>query len=154
MKYSKWVFRVVSILILCSGCRQKVEVFLDDAEIIHQAQKKLTQVIIYDVFTPPVASRIYAYTSLAAFEAIRFSKPGEPSLTEKMKGFSKMPSPEPGKEYDFTLAASHAFFTVSHKVIFSIDCPLIFTAVTEPLKSKGSKWMKRGRFSPPSHSPI
>ena len=37
-----------------------------DAEIIHQNQNHLTKVIIYDVFSTPVASRIYAYTSLAA----------------------------------------------------------------------------------------
>jgi hypothetical protein len=94
---------------------------LSPEEIIHQQQDELTQVIIYDVFTPPVASRIYAYSSLAAYEAIRFAKPGEKSLTESMHGFPKMPEPEKGKQYDFVLAATSAFFTVVHKVVFSID---------------------------------
>ena len=91
------------------------------AAYLHQAEDQLTEVIIYDVFTPPVASRIYAYTSLAAYEAIRFSKPGNESLVAKMRGFGKMPLPDKNKSYDFTLAAMRAFFSVSHKVVFSLD---------------------------------
>ena len=33
----------------------------------------LKNIIVYDVFSPPVASRIYAYASLAQYEAIRFN---------------------------------------------------------------------------------
>ncbi len=113
---------VVSIGITFFSCKSHNEVkFLTPEQIVHQQQDELTELIIYDVFTPPVASRIYAYTSLAAYEAIRFSKPGEPSLAERMNGFGKMPVPEPDKKYDFTFAASHAFFTVVHKVVFSLD---------------------------------
>ncbi|MEI7735121.1 MAG: vanadium-dependent haloperoxidase [Ferruginibacter sp.] len=90
-------------------------------EVLHQNQDQLTQVIIYDVFTPPVASRIYAYTSLASYEAIRFLHPGNESLVAKMKGFDAMPQPEQDKQYNYALAASKAFFTVAHKVVFSID---------------------------------
>jgi hypothetical protein len=102
--------------------RQKKQEKLADAEILHQNQDQLTQVIIYDVFTPPVAARIYVYSSLASYEAIRFSKKGAGSITEKLKGFGKMPQPEKGKEYDYTLAATKAFFTVVRNVkVFSVD---------------------------------
>lgn len=94
---------------------------MNNTAVIHQNLDELTQVIIYDIFTPPVASRIYAYTSLAAYEAIRFAKPGNESLTEKMNGFGIMPKPDPQKKYDYTLAATQAFFNVAHKVTFSID---------------------------------
>ena len=88
---------------------------------LHEAENKLTEVIINDVFTPPVASRIYVYTSLAAYEAIRFSKPNTVSLAAKMRGFGIFPVPDKRKKYDFTLAAMRAFFSVSHKVVFSVD---------------------------------
>ena len=82
----------------------------------------LTQIIIYDVFTPPVASRIYVYSSLASYEAIKYSKEGTPSIAEKLKGFGKMPQPEKGKNYNYTLAATKAFFTVVRNVkVFSVD---------------------------------
>ena len=103
------------------SCKEKLKPVTINTKVLHQNQDQLTQIIIYDVFTPPVASRIYAYTSLASYEAIRFITPGNPSLVEKMKGFEKMPEPEKDKKYNYTLAASKAFFTVTHKLVFSLD---------------------------------
>jgi hypothetical protein len=95
---------------------------LTDSEILHQNEDQLTQVIIYDVFSPPVASRLYVYASLATYEAIRFSRLDEPSLTEKLRDFGPMPQPEKNKKYNFTLAASKAFFNVVRNVkVFSVD---------------------------------
>ena len=123
------VYPIAKILILLSAiffipvsaCKQKQEVHIDDAEIVHGNVDHLTQIIIYDVFTPPVASRIYVYSSLAEFEAIKFSKPGTRSITNVLHGFDAIPEPEKGKEYNFTLAATKAFFTVIRKLVFSID---------------------------------
>jgi hypothetical protein len=114
---------LISLLILSvAGCKTRQTVRLSDSEILHQNQDQLTQVIIYDVFTPPVASRLYVYSSLASYEAIRFSREGAGSITDKLKGFEKMPEPEKGKEYNFTLAASKAFFNVVRNVrVFSVD---------------------------------
>lgn len=109
------------VLLSCSGNKTKKVMTRERSAILHENQDQLTQVIIYDVFTPPVASRIYAYTSLAAYEAVKFAKEGSTSLAAKMNGFDKMPVPESGKEYDFTLAATQAFFAVAHKVTFSTD---------------------------------
>jgi hypothetical protein len=114
---------VLSILLLAlTSCNRKQSVRLPDVEIIHRNQDQLTQVIIYDVFTPPVASRLYVYSALAAYEAIRFSQPGTASIAEKLHGFDKMPQPEKDKGYNFTLAASKAFFNVVRNVkVFSVD---------------------------------
>jgi hypothetical protein len=73
------------------------------------------------VFTPPVAARIYAYTNLASYEAMKFANPKYNSLTNQLREFARMPEPEKGKNYNFTLAATKAFFTVAHKVTFSVD---------------------------------
>jgi len=119
-------FKLITILAFLgfafAGCNVKKEQQLPDAEILHQNQDKLTQVIIYDVFTPPVSSRLYVYTSLASYEAIRFKKEGTPSITARLKGFATMPEPEKGKDYNFTLAATKAFFNVVRNVrVFSVD---------------------------------
>lgn len=116
-------------LIFFSACKEKSKIAsmnLEGAEVLHQNQKRLTDLIIYDVFSPPVAARIYSYTSLASYEAIRFAKPGYSSLTAKLNGFEKMPEPEEGKEYDFLLAATKAFFSVAYKVTFSTDTLKIY----------------------------
>lgn len=111
-------------LALCMvfACNNEKKTITDESAILHKNQDQLTQVIIYDVFTPPVASRIYAYSSLAAYEAIRHSQKDAPSITEQLNGFKPMPQPDAGKVYNFTLAATRAFFTVVRKVkVFSVD---------------------------------
>ncbi len=109
------------LLMLLASCRINKKL-PGDAEIIHQNESMLTKMIIYDVFSPPVASRIYSYTSLASYEAIRFEAPEKyASIAAKLHGFGKLPQPEKEKQYNFTLAATRAFFTVCRKVIFSVD---------------------------------
>ncbi|HEY0057620.1 MAG TPA: vanadium-dependent haloperoxidase [Flavisolibacter sp.] len=94
---------------------------LTSAALIHRNTDQLTQVIIHDMFPPPVASRIYAYTSLAGYEAARYSEPGLPSIAAQLKDFAAMPVPEAGKKYNYLLASTKAFFTVAQKITFSAD---------------------------------
>ena len=129
MSLKKLLFLCTIVLITaCTGSKSSKDGTIpDDATIIHNNQQQLTSVIVYDVFSPPVASRIYAYTSLAAYEAVRFHKKGYPSLTAQLHDFPAMPIPEEGKEYNFILAATKAFFEVARNVkIFSYDSTLTY----------------------------
>ncbi|MEP6928155.1 MAG: vanadium-dependent haloperoxidase [Ginsengibacter sp.] len=121
----KTLFSFLILTLLFFGCthpgKKANAKILTDKNILYRNEKQLTDVIIYDVFSPPVSSRIYAYTSLASYEALRFSKPGYLSIAEKLHGFSTMPVPEKNKAYNFLLAATKAFFTVAEKVTFSKD---------------------------------
>ena len=63
---------------------------------------QLTDVITYDIFSPPVASRIYAYTHLAAYETMAHGDSSYSSLNGQLKGFAGAPAPEAGKQVDFT----------------------------------------------------
>jgi len=112
---------VAIVLFVFSGCGRSEKPLTDPVDILLKNEDQLTQVIIYDVFTPPVSSRIYVYASLAAYEAIRHMQPDSKSITQKLHGFSPMPLPEAGKKYDFTLAATKAFFTSVRKMVFSVD---------------------------------
>lgn len=109
-----------AFVILLSSCTRK-NTLPPDADVLHANEDALTQVIIYDVFTPPVASRIYGYTNLASYEAMRYADPKLASITAQLRDFDKMPEPQKGKSYNYVLAATKAFFTVAHKVTFSID---------------------------------
>jgi len=62
-------------------------VSINEVEVLRENEDQLANVIIYDVFTPLVASRIYSYTSLAAYEAIRYTDPKYNSITAQLKGF-------------------------------------------------------------------
>lgn len=122
----KAVYRILALCICYSaftGCdTNKTNFNPDDAELLHHNENKLTEVIIYDVFSPPVASRIYAYTSLAQYEAVRYINADAPSFADKLNGFPKLPVPDKSKQYNFILAGTKAFCTVAYNVrIFSAD---------------------------------
>jgi hypothetical protein len=114
------VFGTIFICIISCSPKQTLHIF-DKSNLLNQNQKELTKVIIYDVFSPPVSSRIYAYTSLAAYEAIRFQDSSKHSIVVGMHGFPVMPKPDKNKTYNFLLAATKAYFTVAEKITFSID---------------------------------
>lgn len=92
---------------------------LTSADLLHSNVNMLTEVIIHDIFSPPVSSRIYNYTAVAAYEAVRFQKPGNPSYAAALNGFPAMPQPEAGKTYNYLLAATKAFLTVAEKLTFT-----------------------------------
>ena len=112
------------VLVFVLGCkptRHADPKILTDANLLHNNMHQLTEVIIQDMFSPPVSSRIYSYTSLAAYEAIRFEKPTTSSIAKELHGFPKMPVPDSNKKYNYLLAATKAFFTVAEKITFSKD---------------------------------
>jgi hypothetical protein len=81
-----------------SSCKTKQSNFnADDPEILHGNVNRITEVIIYDVFNPPVASRIYAYTSLAQYEAVRFQDPNAPSFAAKLNDSPTCPRRSRGR---------------------------------------------------------
>ena len=121
MKYFKIFAITLSTLVFAACVHQPKLTLLKDTDVLHKNENVLTQVIIYDVFTPPVAARIYGYTALASYEAMRYADPKYNSIIAQLKGFGKPPEPQKGKKYNFTLAATKAFFTVAHKVTFSVD---------------------------------
>jgi hypothetical protein len=90
-----------------------------DAEPLHEAMEQLTDVIVYDIFSPPQASRTYAYPSIAAYEALRHDHPGHRTLAGQVNGLAPVPAPEPGAELYLPLAGVHAFMTVGRALTFS-----------------------------------
>ena len=89
-----------------------------DAELLHDAVKQLTDVIVYDIFSPPQASRVYAYSSVAAYEVLRQGQPGYRSLAGQLQGLTPVPAPDSG-EISLPLAGVHAFMTVGRALTFS-----------------------------------
>jgi hypothetical protein len=118
MKKLLLIFFVV-LSCIYSACTSPEQDKVLSEDLPHQLIKKLTNIIVVDIFSPPVASRIYANTSLSIYEAIRFKEEGAPSITQRLKGFGVMPQPETGKKYDFSIAAIQSFCETAKKVTFS-----------------------------------
>jgi len=92
---------------------------LNDPELVHSAMKNLTDVIVYDIFSPPVASRVYMYPSVAAYSVMQKLYPDKyNSLGGQLKELAEIPEPT-NSDIDFHLASVHAFTTVGKQLIFS-----------------------------------
>tara|TARA_B100000530_G_C15931775_1_gene477201 strand:- start:1615 stop:2940 length:1326 start_codon:yes stop_codon:yes gene_type:complete len=111
----------VFMLIFFTSCNQNSEYInkLKDPELFQQAMQNLTDIIVYDIFSPPVASRVYVYPSIAAYETIRFSDEKKyASLSGQVAGLSPVLSPN-DDNINLNLAAIYAFNKVGRALIFS-----------------------------------
>ena len=112
-----------SIAIL-SSCKQKNKEF---AKVMHnpflysEVMHKLNYVIIYDIFSPPVASRIFAYSNLAAYEVLAHEGGHFKSLQGKVNGLNNIPAPAKHTKIDFPFASIIAMTKVGKQFTFSDD---------------------------------
>lgn len=107
-----------------AGCQNKAVDYKQaaaDPEFLHQSVKKLTDVITHDIFSPPVASRVYAYPQIAAYEVLVHDYPAYQSLEGQLNGFKGIPKPVHDSAYCFPLASLNAYLTVSRSLTFSSD---------------------------------
>ena len=91
----------------------------EKAEYIHRAVKQVTDVMVHDIYSPPVASRTYAYISIAGYEAVVNSNPAYRSLAGQLRDLKMPPKPKAGQELSFTLAAVHAILMVGKSMVVS-----------------------------------
>ena len=111
---------IAFIAYLGLGCQEKKDYqnAITDGSYQIAAQDKLTTVIINDIFSPPVASRIYAYSSLAAYEVTALSDAKYQTLMGQLNGFEKTEFDTTGQVY-FPLASLAAYYKVATALIFS-----------------------------------
>ncbi|MEM6378161.1 MAG: vanadium-dependent haloperoxidase [Bacteroidota bacterium] len=100
-----------------------------DPAYFQDAMQQLTDVIVHDIFSPPVASRIYAYPSLAAYEVmVNDTSNNYQSLAGQLNKFEAIPQPAADQEYCFPVASLNAFLIVGKALIFSENMIDTFSA--------------------------
>ena len=108
--------------LLLAGCESAYErdtARTGDAEWLHEAVDDLTAVIVYDILSPPQASRTYAYASIAAYEALAPESSGRATMAGKLNGLEPLPAPRAGQEYYLPLSSVYAFLTVGKALTFT-----------------------------------
>ncbi len=112
-----------ALLFLLPACGEEVnpdyQTEAADPAFYHASVKQLTDVIVHDIFSPPVASRIYSYANIAGYEVMAAANGQYASLGGQVTDFTTAPQPETGLEYCYPLAAVHAFNLVGKSLIFS-----------------------------------
>ena len=118
MKKIAIIFTVTAVL---AGCNTKSEPIEVTPENLHQAVDKVTQIMIHDIFSPPVASRIYAYPNVAAYEIMTQGNPEYKSLAGQLRDLTPIPDAEASAPVNYSLAALIAHMDLSRRLIFSED---------------------------------
>ncbi len=138
MKTFKFLILLLAIGVLSCESKQDIEVTPVD---YHNALDKLTEVMVYDIFSPPVASRVYVYPSIAAYEiAIQDTTNTFKSLSKQIEHLKPIPKPNKQEDVNLKMASVMAYLNVGEELIFS----------TQKIKSyKDSiyqNWSKSSKF--------
>ena len=65
-----WFAIILFTLISCNKDNRYIDL-INDPETYNSIVKNLSDVVVYDIFSPPVASRVYLYPTIAAYEIIQ-----------------------------------------------------------------------------------
>jgi hypothetical protein len=112
------------LLVLCTAillfaCKEKdYTSFTHDPILYCKTVKKLNDVVLYNNFSPVVASRNYAYANIAAYECMAAGDSNYISLSGQIRHMPQMPRPAAGSHPDYQLASLLAFVKVGNAVTF------------------------------------
>ena len=123
-KTGQSISAAILLVLVLSACapkheQQKLDAYFDNG--LSRYNRALTDVIVSDIFTPPVASRIYAYPNIAAYEGIRFMDSSKVSLAGQLNGLKSLPLPNESKEYYYPLVSIVAFTNVGEALVFDLE---------------------------------
>jgi hypothetical protein len=124
MKLSSVLFVIscFAFSLFISGCKQDNSRWMEESsnpQVLHNGVQRLTEIIKFDIFSPPVASRIYAYSTVAAYEALAPGFPEYESMAGQLQGLEPLPQPEANQTYCYPLASISAMLVVGKALVFS-----------------------------------
>ncbi|MEL7117974.1 MAG: vanadium-dependent haloperoxidase [Bacteroidota bacterium] len=118
-------FMCVLLLLVGSSCideqqqLEKIEQAMSNPELFHNSLDQLTDIIVHDIFSPPVASRVYVYPCVAAYETLAQKYTKQQLLSNQLQGLGAIPQPADTVNLSYELAALAAFMQVGQTLIFS-----------------------------------
>jgi len=124
MKYYLKCYVVFLFAISMIGCKSYNENFKEaskETKYVHSSMKKLSDIIVHDIFSPPVASRNYIYPSIAAYEASRWMDDSYKSLSGQLRDMPTIEAPAKDKDYAYGIAGTIALIKTAKHFIFSED---------------------------------
>lgn len=108
----------VSIMLLFISCKKEQSIVITSDEY-HAAVDNVTQIMIHDIFSPPVASRIFVYPNIAAYEIMAQNSTTYVSLQNQLNGLDSIPKLDVKKKINQPLAALIAHMELSKLLVFS-----------------------------------
>lgn len=115
---NKFLVLIASFLIITS-CEKQYEPIKVTANNFHNSVNRVIDVMIHDIFSPPVASRVFAYPNIAAYEIIAQNDENYNSLSGQINTLGNIPKPKNEDQINYQLAAFMTHLDLSKKLIFS-----------------------------------
>ena len=112
-------FGVIFLLALIFACSKKEEPIVVSPDALHKSIDKVTEIMIHDIFSPPVASRIFAYPNVAAYEIMALQNENYNSLLGQVRELKAIPKPDEAQSVNHAVAAMVAHMDLSRRLIFS-----------------------------------
>jgi hypothetical protein len=111
-------FSIALISILFISCKKEKSIVVTTDEY-HAAIDNVTQIMIHDIFSPPVASRIFVYPNIAAYEIMAQNSKTYVSLQNQLNGLDSIPKLDSKSGVNQPLAALVAHMELSKQLVFS-----------------------------------
>ena len=120
----KYIFLVFAIAILFVQCQKEDEAgeYLEKAKnpaFLHETIHNLSNTVVNDIFSPPLASRAYLYPTLAAYEILIQENAEYKSLKGQIAGFEGIPQADTSKIHVLSLSAVTAMMEISKKIVYT-----------------------------------
>lgn len=112
------IFSLVALILLFISCKKEQSIVVT-ADEYHAAIDNVTQIMLHDIFSPPVASRIFVYPNIAAYEIMAQNSKTYVSLQNQLNGLDSIPKLDVKKKINQPLAALIAHMELSKQLIFS-----------------------------------
>lgn len=115
------ILTIIMAATFCEANAQDWQVNTEKADFIHRSLKEVTNIMVHDIYSPPVTSRTYTYVSVAGYEAAINANPEYMSFAGQLNQLTAVPKPDAAKDYSFTLASVYAMLTVAKALVISED---------------------------------
>jgi cell division protein ZapA (FtsZ GTPase activity inhibitor) len=115
----KYVILSIFTFLVVFSCKKEnnpIDISTDD---YHSTVDRLTEVMIHDIFSPPVASRIYVYPNIAAYETLNQNNSVYKSLVNQLNGLTSLSSKKKNEVINLRLASVIAYINVAKELVFS-----------------------------------
>jgi len=111
---------MLALTVVFTSCKKPdYKNILHDPALYSRTVHELNGVVMGNNFSPVVASRNYAYASVAGYEVIAAGYPKQyKSLVGQLNGLTKVAQPTHGQEIDYEYASLLAFCKVGEAVTF------------------------------------
>lgn len=112
------LFLILASVVSCNKPAEHIEI---SPEVFHKSVDKVMEIQIHDIFSPPVASRIFVYPNIAAYEILTQKSSKFKTLEGLINEFESIPKADKSQNINLELSAIIAHMEISKNLIFSED---------------------------------